>query len=381
MKRIAIATTTRADWGLLLPLASSLRSAGVETIVMASNMHLMEQFGMTVNEIIADGFTPEVKIPVSGTPAEIAAQTIEGFAKAFQTVRPDAVVLLGDRFEIAAVALAASITGIPIIHIAGGTISEGAIDDSLRHAVTKLASLHLAETELSAARIIQMGEQPDSVFVCGATGVYNILNIPLLSREELEQSLNFKLPKRVVTGTLHAATRDTLSPLSQMKAFCSALDRLFKSTPDTGAILTYPNNDVDPQPQIEVMLALKENHPDRVFITPSLGLRRYLSAAALSSAVVGNSSSGIVEIPSLKVPVLNIGCRQQGRECSEAVIHCGSSEDEIFSGLTEALSENARKRAGALPNPYYRPDTTEVMTNAILNYNFRPFPSKKFHSL
>lgn len=381
MKKIAIATGTRADWELLSPLARLLKDSGAEVVVMATNMHLMEMFGMTVNRIIEDGFTDLLRIPAEGTPAQIAARALSGFADAFRDVRPDCVVILGDRFEMGGVALAATIEGVPIVHVAGGTVSEGAIDDAIRHSITKQASLHFVETDACRQRVIRMGEDPEAVITTGATGVWNVLNVPLLSRAELEESLGHTLPRQFFVGTLHAETRTPLSAQQQMEAFINAIESIVSEQSDTGVILTYPNNDVDPRPQIRLMDQFAGRYPDQVLVVPSLGLKRYLSAAALSSGVIGNSSSGIVEIPSLKVPVVNIGARQTGREVSEAVMHCGFDPAAIRQALLFAMSSEGRERAATIPNPYFRPDTPLIMARRLLGMEFRPYPEKKFHDL
>lgn len=381
MKKIAIATGTRADWELLSPLARLLKDSEAEVVVMATNMHLMEMFGMTVNRILEDGFPDPIRIPAEGTPAQIAASALSGFADAFRDVRPDCVVILGDRFEMGGVALAATIGGIPIVHIAGGTVSEGAIDDAIRHSITKQTTLHFVETDACRRRVIRMGEDPEAVITTGAIGVWNVLNVPLLSRQALEESLGHALPRHFFVGTLHAETRAPLSAEQQMAAFISAIESVVSTHPDTGAILTYPNNDVDPRPQIRLMDEFAGRYPDQVLVVPSLGLKRYLSAAALSCGVIGNSSSGIVEIPSLKIPVVNIGARQTGREVSEAVIHCGFDPAAIREALLLAMSDKGKERAASIPNPYFRPDTPLIMSRRILATEFRPYPEKKFHCL
>lgn len=381
MKKIAIATGTRADWELLSPLARLLKDSGVDVVVMATNMHLMPLFGMTINRIIEAGFPDPVRIPTAGDAAQIAAGALTGFAEKFAEIRPDCVIILGDRFEMGGVALAATIRGVPIVHIAGGTISEGAIDDSIRHSITKQASLHFVETEACRNRVLQMGEDPEAVITTGAIGVWNALNVARLSRRELEDSLGRRLPERFFVGTLHSETRAPGAARQQMTDFIDALEEVISHDSDSGVILTYPNNDVDPLPQIKIMEEFAARYPEQVMVVPSLGLRRYLSAAALSCGVVGNSSSGIVEIPSLKVPVVNIGSRQTGREVSEAVIHCGDSKEEIRSALLYALTDEAKKRATTLPNPYYQPDTPRIMVRELLSREFPPYPEKKFHSL
>ena len=246
--KIAIATSTRADWGLLLPLARELASRDHDISVLATGMHLMPSLGHTVDEIAACGFDP-LRIHAEGDMAHSAAAALTGFAGALSSLQPDCLVLLGDRFEMLGVAAAALSLGIPIAHIAGGTASEGALDDSVRHAITKMASLHLVETDLCRRRVVQMGEDPAKILTCGAPGVWNALNVPLMSRAELEGSLGASLPPHFFVATLHPATLEAASPLKRMQDFLDGIGDFMLSNPDYGVILTYPNNDVDPAPQ------------------------------------------------------------------------------------------------------------------------------------
>lgn len=362
---IAIASSTRADWGLLTPLAAELHKEGIAYRIYASNMHLMPEMGMTVAEIEAEGETP-LRLPTAGAnPCETFAETARKHGKAFTKLRPDAVVILGDRYEMLAVASAAVMTGVPVIHIAGGTVSEGAIDNAIRNAISQLATLHLPETEQCARRLKDMGIPEDRICTSGALGVYNTKSQPLMTREELEESLATKLPEFFFTGTLHAATLDKSSPADQMKEFLDGLDIFFGSHPLYGAILTYPNNDVDPHPQIDMLRRFADRHPGRIILVPSLGMRRYLSAAALSEGVIGNSSSGVVEIASLGVPTLDIGIRQKGRERAASVIHCDQKSEDIAESLTRLISPEIKALAAGKENPYSKSDTPRIMAEAI----------------
>ncbi len=375
-RHFAIATSTRADWGLLSPLAKSLRDYGFDITVIATNMHLLEETGMTVREIEADGFDP-VRVPVSGRPDEIAAGVLTGFSDVFSASGFDAVIILGDRYEMVSAAMAAVLARIPIVHIAGGAVSYGAFDDCFRHAITKMAALHLTETDEYRRRIIQMGEHPSTVVTTGAIGVHNILNIPLMSREELEQSLGFELGDNTLLVTMHAATLSSLSPSKQLDALLRALH----SVPDRRILFTYPNNDTD----ISKMVALIEGyamlHPDRVHVVPSLGRVRYLSALQYVEAVVGNSSSGLVEVPSAGIPTLDIGHRQDGRAHGPSVVRCGETAEEIEEGLRKALSPEQKAIATRRENPYAKPDTLRLMTKAIAEADLSPRMQKKFYDL
>ncbi|MBD5370509.1 MAG: UDP-N-acetylglucosamine 2-epimerase (hydrolyzing) [Bacteroides sp.] len=373
---IAIATGTRADWGLLSPLAAELRSRGVEPSVFVTHQHLIPGMGDTVNEIIADGFTPAARIPAEGTAAEIMARAAAGFAAALREVRPDALIILGDRCEMLGAASAALLEGVPVVHIAGGTVSEGAFDDSVRHAISKMATLHFPETPACAERLLLMGEDPRHVRTAGALGVENALKITRMTRPELAASLGWDPGERFMVVTLHAATLAEGDPLAIQEGMLDALAAL---PADIRLILTYPNSDIDPVPLIASLRRFEERMEGRALVVPSLGRKRYLSAVALSQGVVGNSSSGLVEVPSLGVPTLDIGIRQKGRECGPGVMHCGTSREEIEAGLRRILSAEARAVAARRENPYHMPGTAARMADEILQADFRPYPTKKFH--
>lgn len=384
--KICIVTSTRADWGLLMPLAKSLRDDdSLETAVVATNMHLNERFGMTVDEISDAGFEVTARVPMNvdgddeASRVRASAMCMAGMAEAFSAIEPDAVLLLGDRYEMLAVASAAAIMRIPIIHIAGGAVSEGAIDDSIRHAITKLSSLHLTETEEYRRRVIQMGEQPDSVVNTGAIGVWNALNIPPLSKENLEDFLDMNLNGKVAVITYHPATNDSsATPVRQVEEMLTALDGF----PELKCIITYPNNDAGGQSTIPLLEQFAASHKHRARVVPSLGMLRYQSLLKVASVVIGNSSSGIVEVPSAGIPTVDIGIRQRGRACGPSVIHCGNSSDEIMQAIAGALSEPMISIAAKRQNPYYKHDTLGLMHNAIVRFmRSLPAPPKKFYNI
>ncbi len=384
MRNIAIATGTRADWGLLSGIAVALRDRpDCRVTVLATNMHLQQRYGMTINEIKADGFDDVVSVamPDTGdTPAgtvDAMGACMSGMARAFGELQPDVVVILGDRFEMLATATAAMMMRIPIVHIAGGEISEGAIDDSIRHAITKMASLHLTSTELYRRRVIAMGEEPGRVINTGSIGVWNLLNEPLMPRDRLEESIGFSLPHGSLLVTYHPATLDSCDTESRCRALLEALDRF----PDSHVLITYPNNDAQGRVIIDMIESYALSNPDRVRVIPSLGKLRYLSALRCVSAVVGNSSSGIIEVPSMGIPTVDIGIRQRGRLCSDSVIHCGDSADDIAMAIAEALSDEGQARARAAQNPYVRPDTLALSVKAIAETPVELMRTKKFYDL
>ncbi len=384
--KICIVTTTRADWGLLMPLAKALRGTeGVDIAIVASNMHLMERFGMTVDEITGAGFEVTARVPMDvdgddeASRVRASAVCMAGMADAFSAIKPDAVLLLGDRYEMLAVASAAAIMRIPVIHIAGGAVSEGAVDDCIRHAITKLASLHLTETEEYRRRVIQMGEQPDTVINTGAIGVWNALNIAPLPQSELEDFLRMKLDGTVAVVTYHPATNDSsASPADQVGAMLEAIE----SFPALKCVITYPNNDAGGTSTIPLLEAFAAAHPDTVRLVPSLGMLRYQSMLRVASVVIGNSSSGIVEVPSAGIPTVDIGIRQRGRTAAPSVIHCGNSTGDIRQAIKHALSAPVLALAAKAENPYYRPDTLEAMRQAVTAFmRTLPRAPKKFHNV
>lgn len=385
-RKICIATGTRADWGLLSPIAQALNKRDdVDLKIIATNMHLSEEYGSTWKEIENDGLKIDWRVKMKSD-ADTRKDTVlamsecmVGMAEALAALQPDLLVILGDRYEMLATASAALILRIPIAHIAGGAISQGAYDESIRHAITKMSHIHLTETERYRKRVIQLGENPEHVIYTGAIGVYNIMHTQYISREQLERELNLTLSDRLILATFHPATLDEMPPQQQCKNLLAALDR----HPDYQTIFTYPNNDSEGRIIIQLIESYRRRHPERVAVFPSLGMRRYLSMLHCATAVVGNSSSGIVEVPSIGIPTLDIGIRQMGRTAAPSVLHCGVSEEEIADGLETVLSSSFRMIAKSAENPYYLPDTLEKMVDAIVNTPLdniiiKPFYDVKF---
>ncbi len=380
-RKICIVTSTRADWGLLSGVARELRdNEAVELQIVATNMHLNPNYGMTVNEIIEDGMTVNESVEMnskSDSPHHTAIATgkcLEGMARAFHKLKPNLLVILGDRYEMLAVATAATIMRIPIAHIAGGEISEGAFDDNIRHALTKLSTIHFTATDAYRNRVISMGEDPARVFNVGSLGVYNILNEPVLSKTELEASIGMEINASTLLVTLHPATMDIVPVAERCQALLDALDSFVLSR----IIFTYPNNDPEGEVIIRMINDYAARNPKRTVIVPSLGRHRYISALHYVSAVVGNSSSGIVEVPTMRIPTVDIGIRQQGRIAASSVIHCGGEAEEIHQAISFALSPAGKRLALETDNPYARRDTVRRIVDTLVTIRPEKLTAKRF---
>ncbi|MDO8804531.1 MAG: UDP-N-acetylglucosamine 2-epimerase, partial [Elusimicrobiota bacterium] len=327
MKKIHICvfTGTRAEYGLLRPFMELVRndkSLGLQIIV--SGMHLSRKFGYTYREIVKDGFKIDYKaiMPVEGdSPLSLCSSVGAGLtaiARGYQKLKPDAVVILGDRFEALSAAIAAVFLRIPIIHLHGGESTFGLIDEPIRHAITKMSWLHFTSTEKYRNRVIQLGENPEMVFNVGAIGLDNIAGLNLLSRAELCKQLNIDLNSRIAAITFHPVTLDSESPGKQ---FSSLLDAL-QSFPEISPIFTMPNADPGNSEIVRLINEYVKKNGLRARAFTSLGQLRYLSLLKHSDIVIGNSSSGIIEAPSFFIPTVNIGDRQKGRVQGGTIINC-----------------------------------------------------------
>lgn len=366
--KTAIITSNRADWGLLHPLVTELASRGEKPLVIATYAHLFPEMGDTIQEMVDDGFPPNMSVPARREPQEAVADTVTGFTKAFSFFKPDRVVILGDRVEMMGVATAALVMNIPIVHIAGGTVSEGAVDDAVRNAISQMASLHFPETEKGRRKLILMGAKPEDVITAGALGVFNAMHVPEISLDEIESFLDFELGEQYLLGTFHPETCGTsLSPIDQMNLWLEGLEEALEDNPELKMLLTFPNTDTDPTPLISLLYTFAASNHGRVKVVPSLGRVRYINAARHASVVAGNSSSGIVEIPSLGIPVVDVGDRQKGRQRSKAIIHVPLYSVDIANAITEALTPHARLRAEEYPNPYFRENTPKIIADALLD--------------
>ena len=351
-QRICVVTGSRAEYGLLYWVLHDLRAdPAVELQLVVTGAHLSPDHGMTVREIEADGFCVDRRVEMllaSDTAGAIAKSTalgLIGLSEALQSLAPDVVVLLGDRYEMLAASTACLLHKIPLAHIAGGDVTEGAFDESIRHAITKMAHLHLVTNEDAARRVRQMGEDPARVHVVGSPGLDHLRRRPLLERGALESSLGAPLGARNLLVTFHPVT---LSADDGREQFEEMLAALAATDPDTSIWFTRPNADTGGRALSARLEEFAAQQPDRMHVHTSLGQVRYLSLMAQVNAVVGNSSSGLYEAPSLKVPTVDVGPRQRGRLAAASVLHCEANRVDISRALAQALALDCRE----VRNPY-----------------------------
>ncbi len=383
LRKICVVTGSRAEYGLLQWIMRHLQDdPRVQLQVLATGMHLSPEFGNTWQSIAADGFKIDRKVEMllsSDTPQAMAKSTgigLMGMADALHDLAPDLLLVLGDRFEILAAATAAALMRIPVAHIHGGEATEGAIDDSLRHAITKLSHLHFTSTETYRRRVIQMGEQPGHVFCFGAPGIDSIASLQLLSRDQLEESIEFTLGGRFLLVTFHPVTLGTSPTSGELDELLNALSDM---PADVRLLITMPNADAGGRALSAQIREFTDRHPDRAAAFTSLGQLRYLSAMKHCLAVVGNSSSGIIEAPSLGVGVVNIGDRQKGRVQAESVINCDPNRAAILKALEQAISPDFQKTAATVVNPYGTAGASEKIAKVAATFPLAELVRKSFH--
>ena len=354
-KKICVVTGSRAEYGLLFPLLEKLKSDKFFQLqLVATGMHLSPEFGLTYNEIEKDGFRIDSKVEMllsSDTEVGVIKSIgigVIGFADALTQLKPDWLVVLGDRFEIFAAVAAALIARIPVIHLYGGEVTEGAFDDSLRHSISKMSNLHFTSTTTYRKRVIQLGEHPERVFSVGALGLDNIRQMKLLSKSELEHQLGFQFKKNNLLVTFHPVTLENNTSQNQFQNLLDALSK-FK---DTQIVFTKANADTQGRMVNKLIDEYVMLHPENSVAFISLGQLRYLSLMNQVQAVVGNSSSGIVETPSFKIPTVNIGDRQKGRINAPSILNCLPEQKKVFMSLKKALSPEFRELCKTVVNPH-----------------------------
>ena len=381
-RKICVITGSRADYGLVRWVMQGIQDDPDLTLqVVATGMHLSPEFGLTYLEIEQHGFKLDRKVEMltsSDTPAGIAKSMglgLIGFADALSVLNPDLIVVLGDRFEIHAAVAAALVARIPVAHLHGGETTEGAFDESIRHAITKMSHLHFVAVEKYRQRVIQLGEQPDRVFLVGGLGVDAIKRLKLLGRTDLEASLGFGLGEKSLLVTFHPVTLEGGTAAAQMEELLAAL----ASLDDTNLIFTLPNADTDGRVLIKALEKFLEQHPNaRAYA--SLGQLRYLSCVAQVDGVIGNSSSGLMEAPSLNTGTINIGDRQRGRLQAASVINCEPTRQSISEAIDRLYSPEFRSSLGGV-NPYGDGGASGRIVETLKNYPIDRITKKVFFDL
>ena len=382
-RKICVVTGARADFGLLRWLMQEvLNTPGLELQVIATGMHLSPEFGLTYKEIEQGGFSIDVKVemPLSADTATGITKSMGlgfiGFADAYADLKPDLTVVLGDRFEVFAAAAAALIAGIPLAHLHGGESTEGAFDEAIRHSITKMSHLHFVAAEDYRRRLIQLGEQPDRIFQVGGLGIDAIKRTALMNREALEASIDFKLGRKNLLVTFHPVTLESKSSAQQMGELLAALGQL----EDTHLIFTMPNADTGNQELAYMVDAFVTTHPNARAYS-SLGQLRYLSCMKLVDGVVGNSSSGLAEAPSMAVGTINIGDRQRGRLQATSVIDCVPEQQAILDAIKKLYAEDFRQTISTTVNPYGNGGASEKIVRVLKDYPLEGIIKKSFYDL
>lgn len=348
-------------------------------------MHLSPIYGNTYLEIEKDGISIDKKIPIIDAVGSNDAKAIlksmskeiAGLADAYEELQPDLIFLVGDRYEMLVAAIAALIEKIPVAHFGGGNVTEGAFDDSIRHSITKMSHLHFVSTEKYRKRVIQLGELPDRVFNYGSLGVENVTTMSLMSKEEVEESIKFKIDENTVLATYHPVTLSESSIAEDIDAFLTAISE----TPNLRVVFTMPNSDTGGEIIAAKIQSFVDNDPNRYCVYKSLGVKRYLSVMKYSRAVIGNSSSGIAEAPSFHKPTLNIGDRQKGRVAAKSVINCETDKNSIKNGLCKVLSDEYAEIADKVENPYEKPHIVDSIFETISTYPLEHLIKKTFYDL
>lgn len=355
-RKVCVVTGTRADYGLLYWLLKEIKNdEDLELQLVATGMHLSPEFGLTYKNIEDDGFNISDKVEILlSSDTEIAVSKAVGlgcisFSESFKKLNPDLILVLGDRFEIFAAATAAMVSKIPIVHLHGGETTQGAIDESIRHSITKMATYHFPAAEEYKNRIIQMGEKPDRVFNFGMAGLDNIYKLNLLSKKELENNLEFKLDKKFAITTYHPVTLENNTAEEQIDNILEAIDNF-----DLKVIFTKSNADTAGRIINQKISEFANSNPDKYIFIDNLGQLRYLSVLKYADLMIGNSSSGLTEAPSFKLPVVNVGDRQKGRVKATNVIDCSCSKEDLNKAIKKALSKEFNEEITDMVNPYDR---------------------------
>jgi UDP-hydrolysing UDP-N-acetyl-D-glucosamine 2-epimerase len=380
--KVAVVTGTRAEFGLLSGLMALIdESSKLELQLVVTGTHLLPEFGHTIDAITAAGFTIAARVLAithANTGADVGRQVGAGtreFTDTFSSLSPGVVVLLGDRYEMLAAAIAAFFLEIPIVHIHGGEVTHGAFDDTIRHAITKFSSVHCVAHADYGARVMQLGEQPETVHVVGALGIDQLSSTVLKTREQLEETFGITLSDPLFLVTYHPVTSGVSDALSEVSELVAALEAIAEAT----VIITMPNADPDHQIIVNALRESVNRHPGRWMFSESLGQVSYWSVMALATAVVGNSSSGILEAPSFPVATINIGPRQEGRIFAHSVVSCLPTEASISRAFQRVTSKEFIDSLGAVTNPLGGPGAANGILAVIENLRPAKLKGKVFH--
>ncbi|WP_459814210.1 UDP-N-acetylglucosamine 2-epimerase [Campylobacter concisus] len=383
MRKICVVTSTRAEYGLLYWLLKEIEAdSELELQLIVTGMHLSPEFGLTYKEIEKE-FKIDKKIEILGSShskldiCTEVAKVYEKFASALAELRPDILVLLGDRYEIFGVAGVASIMQIPIAHIHGGETTQGAFDEAFRHSITKMSHIHFAATREYANRIIQLGEEPGRVFNVGGPGIENIKKLNLLNKDEFEKSINFKLTKKNILITFHPVTLENGSAKEQFSELLKAIDEL----KDTNFIFTKANSDIDGDVINKMIDEYISKNSQKAVTFASLGQLRYLSAIKFVDIVLGNSSSGLSEVPSFKKATINIGDRQKGRAKASSVIDVRPVKEEILAAIKKVYSKEFEQVLKDTTNPYDGGNPSKKMVKILKEIELDDILKKKFYDI
>jgi GDP/UDP-N,N'-diacetylbacillosamine 2-epimerase (hydrolysing) len=382
MRKICVVTGTRAEYGLLYWLMKEIDiDKDLELQIIVTGMHLSEEFGNTYRQIEKDGFTIDKKVDILlSSDTELAISKSMGlgmiaFSDAFNVLQPDLMVVLGDRFEIFSAVSVAMIARIPIAHLHGGETTEGAFDESIRHSITKMSHLHFTATNEYKNRVIQLGEQPNRVFNVGGLGIDSINKLKLLGRDDFEKAIGFNLGEKNILVTFHPVTLENSTSESQFKELLSALDEL----KNTKIIFTKANSDTDGKIINRMIEGYVSKH-DNTICFASMGQLNYLSTLQFMDAVVGNSSSGLLEVPSFKIGTINIGDRQKGRIKADSVIDCMSNRNSISNAFKELYSKQFQSVVGQVENPYGKGGASKRIARVIKSIGLDDIIKKSFYN-
>jgi len=382
-RKICVITGSRAEYGLLRNImVDIIKSSTLQLQIVATGMHLSPEFGLTYREIENDGFIIDRKVELllsSDSPVGISKSLgigVIGFGDVLHDLSPDIVLVLGDRFEILAAVTSAMILKIPVAHIHGGELTEGAIDELIRHSVTKMSHFHFVATEEYKRRVIQLGEQPNRVFMVGALGIDNINKLTLLNKDDLEDSMGFRFGKRNLMVTFHPVTLENSTSEMQMGELLAALDEL----EETNLIFTMPNADLDNRIIFELINKYVKKH-ENAFVFTSLGYLRYLSCLQFVDGVIGNSSSGLIEVPCFRKGTINIGDRQRGRMKADSVINCQPDKQSISKAILKLYSESFQIKASSVVNPYGTGGASQYIVEFLQSVSLEGVLKKRFYDL